>query len=107
MDNLEITPAEVKKMLDARDAFLLVDCRDPWEFQSCRIEGAQLIPMGTIPAHLQELDAAEKLVVFCHHGCRSLDVVAWLLRQGVEGARSMAGGIERWSCEIDPNVPRY
>jgi len=107
MDILEITPLEVRQMFDRLDDFLLVDCREPWEFQTCRIEGAQLIPMGTIPAHLPELDAAKDVVVYCHHGRRSLDVVAWLRGQGVEGARSMAGGIERWSREIDTSVPRY
>ncbi len=107
MNELEIQPHDVKAMLDARDPFLLVDCREPWEFQTCRIEGARLIPMGSMATNLQLLDAAESVVVYCHHGRRSLDVVAWLRAQGVEGARSMAGGIERWSREVDPGVPRY
>jgi adenylyltransferase/sulfurtransferase len=56
---------------------------------------------------LPQLQAAGEIVFFCHHGMRSLDAAAWLRSQGVDGARSMSGGIDRWSAEIDPNVPRY
>jgi adenylyltransferase/sulfurtransferase len=107
MDDLEITPAEVKQRLDRGEKLVLIDVREPWEFSLCRIEGAKLIPMGTVPANLQALDADDEIVVYCHHGVRSLDVTVWLRGQGVEGAKSLAGGIERWSVEIDPNVPRY
>jgi rhodanese-related sulfurtransferase len=107
MDDLEITPAETKQRLDLGEKLLLVDVREPWESEICRIEGARLIPMGSIPANLQTLDAGEDVVCYCHHGVRSFDVAVWLRAQGVERARSLAGGIERWSLEIDPQVPRY
>jgi rhodanese-related sulfurtransferase len=107
MDDLEITPAEVKQRLDRGEKLVLIDVREPWEFSLCRIEGAKLIPMGTVPANLQALDADDEIVVYCHHGVRSLDVTVWLRGQGVEGAKSLAGGIERWSVEIDPKVPKY
>ncbi|MGH9815432.1 MAG: rhodanese-like domain-containing protein [Candidatus Acidiferrales bacterium] len=107
MENLEITPAEVKARLNRGEQFLLLDVREPWEFEMCRIEGAKLVPLGAVASNLQMMQAAEDVVVYCHHGRRSLDAVAWLRQQGVEGARSMAGGIERWSREIDPKVPRY
>jgi rhodanese-related sulfurtransferase len=107
MDDLEITPAEVKQRLDRGEKLVLIDVREPWEFSLCRIEGAKLIPMGTVPANLQALDTDDEIVVYCHHGVRSLDVTVWLRGQGVEGAKSLAGGIERWSVEIDQNVPRY
>jgi rhodanese-related sulfurtransferase len=107
MDNLEITPAEVKQRLDGGEKLILVDVREPWEFDICKIGSARLIPMGTVPANLQALDTDDDIVVYCHHGMRSLDVVVWLRGQGVERAKSLAGGIERWSLEIDPNVPRY
>ena len=107
MDNLEITPAEVKRRLDRGDKLVLVDVREPWEFSICSIEGAKLVPMGTVPANLQSLDPDDEIVVYCHRGMRSLDVTMWLRGQGVERARSLAGGIERWSLEIDPKVPRY
>jgi adenylyltransferase/sulfurtransferase len=107
MDDLEITPAEVKQRLDRGEKLVLIDVRELWEFSVCRIEGAKLIPMGTVPANLQALDTDDEIVVYCHHGVRSLDVTVWLRGQGVDGAKSLAGGIERWSVEIDPNVPRY
>jgi rhodanese-related sulfurtransferase len=107
MTDLEITPRQVKDRLDRGEKLFLVDVREPHEHAFCRIEGAVLIPMGTIPANLQKLDADEDVICFCHHGMRSLDVANWLRQQGVPSAKSMAGGIERWSTEIDPTVPRY
>ena len=107
MSELEITPVELKKKLDAGEKMLLIDVREPWEHQTCRIEGARLIPMRNIPANLQSLDVEEPVICYCHHGMRSLDVAVWLQKQGVDSARSLAGGIDKWSAEIDPKVPRY
>lgn len=104
---MEITPAEMKERLNRGENFLLVDVREPWEYELCRIDGAKLIPMGSIPANLQALDVDEAVVCYCHHGMRSMDVAVWLRGQGVQRAKSLAGGIERWSLEIDPRVPRY
>lgn len=107
MSELEISTTELKKRLDAGEKLLLIDVREPWEYQTCRIEGARLIPMRTVPASLQSLDVEEPVICYCHHGMRSLDVAVWLQKQGVESARSLAGGIDKWSAEIDPKVPRY
>jgi rhodanese-related sulfurtransferase len=107
LSDLEITPAQVKQRLDRGEKLLLVDVREPWEYELCRIEGAKLIPMGTIPGNLQALNTGGEVICYCHHGMRSLDVARWLRGQGVGGAKSMAGGIESWSLEIDPKVPRY
>lgn len=105
---IEITPVEVSTLLHAGTPLRLIDVREPAEHAICHIEGAQLIPMRTIPQHLSELDSTdERLVVFCHHGVRSLSVVDWLRNQGVENCQSMAGGIDLWSAQIDPAVPRY
>jgi rhodanese-related sulfurtransferase len=107
---LEVTPAQVKQMLDDQQPLLLVDVREQMEHQICRIEGAELIPMNSVPQRLQYLDgvADEKLlVVHCHHGMRSLNVVNWLRGQGVENCVSMAGGIDLWSTQVDAGVPRY
>lgn len=106
----EITPAEVKRKLDAGEPVVLLDVRRPDEHRITRIEGAELIPMDTIPAHLGRIDQlAEEaaLIVFCHHGIRSANVVNWLRGQGVANSQSMAGGIDRWSTDIDPAIPRY
>ena len=104
---MQIDPLEVKRRLDAGEQLLLVDVREPWEFDICRIGGAKLVPLGSVPSNLPTFEQAGEIIIYCHHGMRSLDAVAWLRQQGVEGARSMAGGIERWSREIDPAVPRY
>lgn len=106
---LEVPPAEAQQKLAAGEA-RLIDVREEIEFQIARIDGAELIPMNTIPQHLQRLDglADEKLlVIYCHHGMRSLNVVNWLRQQGVANCVSLAGGIDRWSAQIDPSVPRY
>ena len=84
--------------------------REAEEFAITRIEGATLIPMRSIPANLPQLEAKGEestLIVFCHHGVRSLNVVHWLREQGVPGCQSMAGGIDAWSTMVDPLVPRY
>jgi rhodanese-related sulfurtransferase len=107
LENIEITPKEVKARMDRGEQFLFVDVREPWEHQTAHIEGAKLIPLGQIPANFGELDVEGEVVLFCHHGMRSLDAAAWLRSHGVEGARSMTGGIERWAVEIDPKVPHY
>ena len=106
-DNLEIAPAELKQSLDRGERVLLIDVREPWEYDISRIAGSKLIPMGSIPANLQALDGEEPVVCYCHHGMRSLDVAVWLRGQGVENVRSLAGGIDRWSLEVDSKVPRY
>lgn len=106
----EITPVEVKRQQDAGEPLHLIDVREPVEFGITKINGAELIPMGTVPASLQRIESLADegtVVVLCHHGVRSLQVVNWLRQQGVERCQSMAGGIDRWSAEVDPSVPRY
>lgn len=87
---------------------VLLDVREPWEYEEARIEGSILMPMGDVPsrAHL-ELDPESHIVVICHHGVRSMSVTAWLRDQGFERAQSLRGGIHGWSTEIDTAVPRY
>jgi rhodanese-related sulfurtransferase len=107
LTNIEIAPREVEERFTRGDGFLFVDVREKWEHEVSRIEGAVLIPLRQIPATLPRLAEAREVVLFCHHGVRSMDAAAWLRSQGVAGARSMAGGIERWAVEVDPCVPRY
>lgn len=107
---LEITPREVKDRIDSGGPVRLIDVREPHELARAGIDGACLIPMRSVPDQFKEIEAlAEEapLVVFCHHGIRSRGVVRWLRQQGVNACQSMAGGIDRWSAEIDPAVPRY
>jgi len=107
MSELEISVAELHRRRQAGESFLLIDVREQWEYDTCRIDGSKLIPMRMIPSNLQALDVDEDVICYCHHGMRSLDVAAWLRSQGIENAQSLAGGIDRWSLEIDPTVPRY
>jgi rhodanese-related sulfurtransferase len=107
---LEIAPAEVKRRLDAGERLHLIDVRQPEEHRIANLAGSELVPMSTVPAAFQELEAKAddgELIVFCHHGIRSLNVVNWLREQGVTSCRSMSGGIDQWSTDIDPSVPRY
>ena len=104
----EIAPEEVKAKLDARDSFILLDVREPWEVEAAHIEGAKLIPMGDVPSRAhQELDPDDHIIVYCHHGVRSLNVAAWLRQQGFEKVQSMAGGIDAWSRQVDGKVAVY
>jgi rhodanese-related sulfurtransferase len=103
----EISPTEAAQILREKGV-RLVDVREPWEFATTHIEGSLPIPMGEVPtrAH-KELDIDERLVIVCHHGVRSMNVTAWLRRQGFEKAQSLRGGIDAWSMEVDPGVARY
>lgn len=106
----EISAADASKLLGNRPAGLrVIDVRDPEEFQICRLAGAELMPLVTLPndavTKLGDVDAP--LLVYCHHGLRSLRAVEMLRHLGFNGAQSVTGGIEQWSVEIDPAVPRY
>ncbi len=91
-----------------RDVPKIIDVREPWEFTTAHIEGSILMPMGDIPSRAnQELDPDEPLVVICHAGVRSMNVTMWLRNNGFENVQSLRGGIDAWSREIDPSVPRY
>lgn len=107
LEDLQITPRELQAKMATRDKFLLVDVREPWETKIAQIPGSMLIPMKQVPEHMGVLEGAQEVIVYCHHGIRSLDVAAWLRQQGIENCRSMAGGIDRWSREIDATIPRY
>jgi rhodanese-related sulfurtransferase len=107
---LEIGPREIVLKRERGEKLLFIDVREPQEYAIARIGDSELVPMGSVPAALQHLEARSddgNLIVYCHHGVRSLSVVNWLRQQGIEGCQSMAGGIDRWSLEIDPAVPRY
>jgi rhodanese-related sulfurtransferase len=106
---LEVEPQEVKAGLDKREDILLVDCREADEHATARIDQAKLLPMSELAERVGELLSHRErpVVVHCHRGGRSLRVTKWLREQGFSHVQSMAGGIDRWSLEIDPSVPRY
>jgi rhodanese-related sulfurtransferase len=107
---MEITPKDAAaKLREAGTRAVLLDCRTPEEFATAKIEGAVLIPMQEIERRVGELEGREddEIIVHCHHGVRSLRVTAFLRQRGFENAVSMAGGIDRWSVEVDAGVKRY
>jgi rhodanese-related sulfurtransferase len=88
--------------------FCLLDVREPWEAEMAAIAGSHRMPMQEIPSRAQqELHPDAHIVVYCHHGRRSLNVVMWLREQGFSKSQSLAGGIDAWSQTIDPSIPRY
>lgn len=107
---MEVTPQEAHARLQQPGNAVLIDVREPEEFSLCCIDGARLIPMQSVPAELQKLEALSddaNLLILCHHGVRSLQVASWLRAHGIENCFSITGGIDRWSREIDSTIPRY
>ena len=109
-EGLEMSAREAAAALESgADGFILIDCREPFELEMARVEGTLNIPMGETASMLNEIDADEEtpIGVLCHTGRRSLQVAMYLQEQGLRGARSVVGGIDLWSIDIDPSVPRY
>ncbi|HET8548367.1 MAG TPA: molybdopterin-synthase adenylyltransferase MoeB [Bryobacteraceae bacterium] len=103
----EIEPAEVKQKIDRGDDFVLIDVREPHEYQICRIPTSRLIPLGELPKRLNELDPGTEIVAHCKSGMRSAKAVDLLRQSGFRNVRNMKGGILAWSDKVDPRVPKY
>ena len=103
----QMTPAEFVERRTAGEDLLLLDVREPRELALASVEGALHIPMAQVPARLDELDRNRHIVVICHSGGRSQAVVGFLLHKGFGKVSNLAGGINRWSREVDPGVPVY
>ena len=86
---------------------VLLDVREPWEFQTCHIAGAMPMPMNTVPARIQELDEETPIVCICHHGARSMSVAAFLERQGFTQITNLTGGVHAWALQVDGTMPTY
>jgi rhodanese-related sulfurtransferase len=105
----QITPAELSAWLGdpQRPPPVLLDVREPWEFQTCSIGGSRLLPMGEIAARKDELDAQAEVVVICHHGGRSMQVAMFLEGNGFAKVHNLAGGVDAWARNVDPSMPVY
>ena len=105
----QILPLDLAAKRTAGEAVHLLDVRQTWEHETAALPDSQLVPLDQLMQRAAEIKPAEGalLVVYCHHGVRSLNVVAWLRQRGIENCFSVTGGIDRWSVEIDPSVPRY
>lgn len=102
-----ISVKDLKDRLDKGDKIFLLDVREPHEYSMAKIEGSVLIPLGTLPTALDQLNTDDEIVALCHRGMRSADAVGFLLQQGFSNIKNLVGGIDAWSIEIDPEVPRY
>jgi rhodanese-related sulfurtransferase len=104
-----ITPAELAAWLgdERREKPVLLDVREPWEFDKARMPGATLIPMRELPARVGEVDDEKEVVAICHHGGRSMQVALFLEKQGFKRVHNLVGGIDAWSRTVDPAVPLY
>ncbi|MDQ3621557.1 MAG: rhodanese-like domain-containing protein [Verrucomicrobiota bacterium] len=104
----EISAPEARRLLDSPSPPRLIDVREPEEWELCRIAGAELLPLSQWPAIAEKLSSPEEtLLIQCHHGVRSARVAEFLLRHGFTHVFNLAGGIDAWSREVDPGVPRY
>jgi rhodanese-related sulfurtransferase len=109
VNSLEINVQEANALLDSETPPKLVDVREEDEFAICKVDGAELLPLS---AFVQDFaarlpDKSQKILLYCHHGMRSLRAAEYLSEQGYTDAKSITGGIDLWSREIDPEVPRY
>ncbi|HXE41163.1 MAG TPA: rhodanese-like domain-containing protein [Azonexus sp.] len=105
----QLRPAQLAQWLadDSRPAPVLLDVREPWEFELCHLDGAQHMPMQLVPQRLGELDPDQEIVVICHHGMRSMQVGMFLESRGFAAITNLAGGVEAWATEVDPSMRRY
>ena len=102
-----ITPSQLSERMRGEEPPLVVDVREPEEYELARLEGARLLPLSLFNEWAPSLDRERETVFMCHHGIRSAQVCAFLSRQGFEKLHNLAGGIDRWSADVDPTVPRY
>ncbi len=104
-----MTPQELQQRLSdaAAGKPLLLDVREPWEFQICRLPGALLMPMQAVPARHTELDPDADTVVICHHGARSLQVAMFLEQAGFTRLYNLTGGLDAWARTVEPSMPVY
>ena len=102
-----ITVQELKQKIDRGETVVLIDVREPWEYNIAKIQGAQLIPLGTLATEYKKLDSNAEIVIHCKMGMRSMDAAQFLLQQGFKNVKNLTGGIIAWSQQIDPSVPIY
>ena len=91
----------------SREKPVLLDVREPWEFERARIEGAQLVPMREVPSRIGEIAQDKAVVAVCHHGGRSMQVALFLEKAGYNNVHNLVGGVDAWSRTVDPAVPLY
>ncbi|HSK38354.1 MAG TPA: rhodanese-like domain-containing protein [Arenibaculum sp.] len=104
---LEIDVAQLHAMRRAGEPLVVLDVREPWELDICKLDDSLDVPMRTIPARVGDVPRDRPVVVLCHHGGRSANVTAWLRQQGFGNATNLQGGIHAWARQIDPSMKVY
>ena len=104
-----LTPAQLSEWIadETREDPVLLDVREPWEFELCRLQSSVHMPMASVPVRIEELDSDKDLVVICHHGARSYQVASFLEQRGFTRLYNLESGIDGWSRTIDPTMPKY
>ncbi len=104
---LNLSPPEVKAKLDKAEKIVFLDVREDWEVAINRLDGAVHIPLGVLGQRFAELKPEDEIIVYCHMGVRSLKATRFLKEKQFKNVKNLAGGIDAWSMQIDPKVPRY
>lgn len=102
-----IQPEQLQNLLQQAAPPLLADIREPWEYEICRIEGSENLPLATLAARLAQLEPGRNAVIICHHGVRSRQVAEYLSSIGHDGIMNLEGGLDAWSRTVDPDMPQY
>lgn len=104
-----LTPSQLSEWMadEKRKKPVLLDVRESWEFELCRLDDSVHVPMASIPVRLGELDAEEETVVICHHGARSFQVASFLEQRGFTRLYNLESGIDGWARTVDPSMPKY
>lgn len=102
-----ITPQDLKDRIDSGNVPVLIDVREPWEYETCRIDGSQNIPMSEINAALEKMDKDTERVIICHYGMRSQQVAGYLASLGYKKIFNLEGGIDEWARTVAPDMPQY
>jgi rhodanese-related sulfurtransferase len=103
----DISARELAEKQARGEDLMLLDVREPSEWQIARIPGATLVPLRTLPARVESLDKSREIVLHCHHGLRSMHALQFLRQNGFRKLKNLRGGIDAWSRDVDPTVPRY
>lgn len=104
---IEMAPPELAAWRQTGHSHAVLDVREPWEIEICRIDGSLTVPLGALPQSLDQLPQDKPLVVVCHHGMRSMQAVMWLRSQGFQNAVNLRGGIDAWARQADPRMATY
>ena len=104
---MDVTAVTLRDELARGEKVVLVDVREDWEVELCRIPGSLHVPLAELPGRMAELEPGARVVAICHKGARSLQAARYLQANGFAGARSLQGGVDAWAVNVDPAIARY